>query len=110
VVKRKIPSSKPYNIQLKTRKILNQKYKSAVIIHEIYLFVIYITYIKEPGYLSRYSDWLRAGQSGFGRFRLPAGARNFSFHHRVQTDTGTHPASYPVGTGASFSGDKAAGA
>jgi hypothetical protein len=31
------------------------------------------------------------------RFRFPAGARNFSFHHRVQTGSGTHPVSYPKG-------------
>jgi hypothetical protein len=30
--------------------------------------------------------------------RLPRGTWNFSLHHRVQTDSGTHPASYPMGT------------
>jgi len=28
--------------------------------------------------------------------------RNFSLWHRVQTDSWTHPASYPMGTGALF--------
>jgi hypothetical protein len=27
--------------------------------------------------------------------RFPAGATNFSLHHRVQTGSGAHPASYP---------------
>jgi hypothetical protein len=30
--------------------------------------------------------------------------------HHVQNGSGAHPASYPVGTGGSFPGDKAAGA
>jgi hypothetical protein len=32
------------------------------------------------------------------RVRLPAGAGNFSFHHRVQNGSGAHPASYPMST------------
>jgi hypothetical protein len=44
------------------------------------------------------------------RVRFPSGARNFSLHHRVQNSSGTHPASYPMGTRASFPGGKAAGA
>jgi hypothetical protein len=34
------------------------------------------------------------------RFRFPAGARNFSFRHRVQTSSAVHSTSYPMGTGA----------
>jgi hypothetical protein len=33
------------------------------------------------------------------RVRFPAGAGNFSLHHRVQNGSGAHPASYPMGTG-----------
>jgi hypothetical protein len=33
-----------------------------------------------------------------------------SLHHRVQTCSGAHPASYPMGTRCSFPGSKAAGA
>jgi hypothetical protein len=44
------------------------------------------------------------------RFRFPAGAGNFSLHHRVQNRSGAYPASCPMGTGCSFPGDKAAGA
>jgi hypothetical protein len=40
--------------------------------------------------------------------RLPAGAGNFSLHHRVQNGSGAHPASYPMGTGGSFPGGTAA--
>jgi hypothetical protein len=38
------------------------------------------------------------------------GAGNFSLQHHVQTGSGAHPASYPVGTGGSFPGGKATGA
>jgi hypothetical protein len=31
------------------------------------------------------------------RFRFPAGARNFSLHHRIQNGSGAHPASCPMG-------------
>jgi hypothetical protein len=44
------------------------------------------------------------------RIRFPAGAGNFSLHHRVQNGSGTHPASHPMGTRGSFPGVKAAGA
>jgi hypothetical protein len=43
------------------------------------------------------------------RVRFPMGAGNFSHHHRVQTGSGAHPASYPVGTRVSFLGGKAVG-
>jgi hypothetical protein len=44
--------------------------------------------------------------------RVPflAVAGNFSLHHRVQTGSGAHPASCPMGTRGSFSGGKSAGA
>jgi hypothetical protein len=41
------------------------------------------------------------------RVRFPAGAGNFSLHHRVQNGTGTHSASYPMGTRGSFPGGEA---
>jgi hypothetical protein len=40
--------------------------------------------------------------------RIPVWAGNFSLRHRVQTGSGAHPASYPMGTGGSFRGGKAA--
>jgi hypothetical protein len=43
-----------------------------------------------------YSARLRAARTGV---RVSAGYRNFSLHHRVQTGSGAHPASYPMGTG-----------
>jgi hypothetical protein len=42
------------------------------------------------------------------RFPAGAGAGIFSLHHRVQTGSGAHPASYPMGTRGSFLGGKAA--
>jgi hypothetical protein len=53
-----------------------------------------------------YSTGLLAGWSGV---RVSAGAGNFSLHHRVQTDSGSHPASYPLHTRGSFPGGQAAG-
>jgi hypothetical protein len=44
------------------------------------------------------------------RVQFPAGAGNFSLHHRVQNGSEAHPASYPMGTRDSFSRGKAAGA
>jgi hypothetical protein len=48
---------------------------------------------------------MRSERSGV---RVLAEAGNFSPHHRVQTGSGAHPASYPMGTGCSFLGGKAA--
>jgi hypothetical protein len=36
------------------------------------------------------------------RVRFPAGAGNFSLHHRVQNGSGAHPAPYPMGARGSF--------
>jgi hypothetical protein len=44
------------------------------------------------------------------RVRFPAGAGNFSLHHRDKNGSGAHPTSYPVGTRDAFPGGKAAGA
>jgi hypothetical protein len=44
------------------------------------------------------------------RVPFPAGAGNFSLHHRVHNGSGAHPVSYSVGTRGSFPGGKAAGA
>jgi hypothetical protein len=38
------------------------------------------------------------------RVRLPAGVRDFSLVHNVQTDYGVHPISYLSGTGAKAAG------
>jgi hypothetical protein len=42
--------------------------------------------------------------------RIPVRSRIFSFLHVVQTGSGAHPASYPMGMWGSFPRDKAAGA
>jgi hypothetical protein len=41
--------------------------------------------------------------------RFPAGERNFSLHHNVQTGYGAHPAFYPKATKGFFPGGKVAG-
>jgi hypothetical protein len=38
------------------------------------------------------------------RVRFPAGAGNFSLHHRVQNGSGAYPASYPMGIRGFFPG------
>jgi hypothetical protein len=43
------------------------------------------------------------------RVRVPVGEK-FLLLHVVQTDSGVHPTSYPMTTGGSFPGGKAAGA
>jgi hypothetical protein len=43
------------------------------------------------------------------RVRFPAGAGNFSLHHRVQNASGAYPVSYPMGTRSSFPGVKRPG-
>jgi hypothetical protein len=54
--------------------------------------------------MSRDSDGLRAVRPGFDSQQV----KN-SLLHSVQIDPGAHPASYPMGTGASFPGGKATG-
>jgi hypothetical protein len=41
--------------------------------------------------------------------RFPVGAGNFSLRHRVQTGSGTYPASYPMGNGGFLIGVKRPG-
>jgi hypothetical protein len=48
-----------------------------------------------------YSARLRNGWSGV---RVPVGAGNFCLHHRIQTGSGAHPASYPIDTWCPFPG------
>jgi hypothetical protein len=52
-----------------------------------------------------------AARSGLDDWvRFLAGARDFSLLHSIQTSSGDHPASYPVGIRGSFPRDKATGA
>jgi hypothetical protein len=46
---------------------------------------------------------------GYG-VRFPEGSRDFSLLHSDQIDPEGHPAPYPMGTGDTFPGGKAAGA
>jgi hypothetical protein len=66
------------------------------------LLITFCTGKNGPGWLSRYSDSLRAGRSGD---RIPVGVKFFT---PAQTSPGAHPASYTMGTG-SFPGVKRSG-
>jgi hypothetical protein len=61
--------------------------------------------LRWAGIAQWYSAELR---SGWSVVRVPGGVWNFS-HHRVQTGSGVHPASYPKGSRGSFPKSKATG-
>jgi hypothetical protein len=64
--------------------------------------------MREWGYFSLYSDQATGWTTGV---EFLAGAlKGFFSLHLVQTGSGAHPASYPVGTRDSFLGGKAPGA
>jgi hypothetical protein len=64
-----------------------------------------------PILLDTYRSWDSAGlRAAWSGVRVPGGAGNFPRHHCVQSGSGAHPASYPMGTRGSFLGGKAAGA
>jgi hypothetical protein len=67
-----------------------------------YTFTFYV--------LAYFSCYIYGLDDRSSRVRFPARAGNFSLHHRVQNDSGAHPASYAMGTRGSFPGGKAAGA
>jgi hypothetical protein len=57
----------------------------------------------EPKQLSRYSDKQRAGRPGIDSWQ---GQESLPILHSVQTGSGAHPGSYPMGTGSLFPGVK----
>jgi hypothetical protein len=62
--------------------------------------------MKIPKHIAQlYRAGIRAGLSGVP---VPVERGNFSTDHRLQTGSGSHPGSYPMGTGDSFRGGKAA--
>jgi hypothetical protein len=78
--------------------------------HHANSFILTFTYIKSRDSSVSIALGYRLDDPG-SRVRFPAGAGNFSPHHRyVQNGFGAHPASYPMGTRGSFLGGKAAGA
>jgi hypothetical protein len=60
-------------------------------------------------YRSGIDQWYSAGlRTGCSVVRVPAGAGYFTLHHRVQTSSGAHSASFPMDTRGSFIRGKAA--
>jgi len=59
---------------------------------------------QEPKKFSQYTDGLRAGQPGFNFWQVQWWI--LSLRHRVQTGSGFHPDSFPVGTVDSYSRGK----
>jgi hypothetical protein len=68
-----------------------------------------------PTYLCRNRDRAVGIATGYGlndrgfEVSVPVGSRFFSLLLSVQTGSGAHPASYPMGTGGPFPAGKAAG-
>jgi hypothetical protein len=73
-----------------------------------FVLVAYFTYFGEPGYHSRYSDWLRDGRQR-GRSWSPGKVKNFLFSTSRQILRFTHPPNQLV-PGTVSSGGKATGA
>jgi hypothetical protein len=66
--------------------------------------IVYIMSQKSSNRSQRWAtSWMIGGSSSDRGWE-------FFLHHRVQTGSGAHPASYPMGTRGSFPGGKAAGA
>jgi hypothetical protein len=65
-------------------------------------------YLGEKLQLFKYINDIKSRDSSVGvalglrAGRFPAGAGNFSLHHRVQNGSGAHPASCPMGIGGLF--------
>jgi hypothetical protein len=59
--------------------------------------------------ISRYKMGYGLDSQG-NEFRFSSGVKRFPLLYSVHTGSGTHPASYLMGTRGCFSGDKAAGA
>jgi hypothetical protein len=66
-------------------------------------------YKREPGYLRRYSDEAKCWTDEESRFDSRKKQEIF-YLHIAQNGSGTHPASYPVGTAGSFPGPYPVGA
>jgi hypothetical protein len=56
------------------------------------------THIREPGWGSQYSDWLRAGRLK-SQCSSPGRVKNFLFSTSSIPALGAHPASYSMGIG-----------
>jgi hypothetical protein len=93
---------------------MNQKIKRTKIrrSERINIVNFHIAYICSPTDLLQDRDSSVGIATGFGLGgwgSIPTGARIFLLLSSVQTGSGAYPASYPMGTGGSFSGFKAAG-
>jgi hypothetical protein len=73
--------------------------------HSAMINVINIHSIRQPGYLSQCSVWLRTGRSR-DRGSIPGRGKYFSCSSCVQTSSGAHPASCTMRAGGPFPGCK----
>jgi hypothetical protein len=75
-------------------------------------YYVFHTLLNKWELFRRYLAFTNAIALGYGlddrgsKVRFPAGAGNFSLHHRVQNGSGAHPASCPVGSRGAFPGVK----
>jgi hypothetical protein len=69
-----------------------------------YLIHFYFVQIKVIADITTTYGWTTEGSEFDSRL-----SQEFSLLHVVRTGSGAHPASYPMGTGGSFPGGKAAG-
>jgi hypothetical protein len=67
-------------------------------------FLWYFNYFNNFFFFFGVAQWYIAGlRAGLLGVRAPAVAGNYSLYHLVQTGSGAHPASYPMGKRSSFS-------
>jgi hypothetical protein len=98
----------PYSVVLPVRKeevvATPQQEQSSSVSPLMHLCAI-LYYIRRAGVAQAHSDCLLHGRP---RGRSSSHGRGKNFLHIVQTGSGVHPASYPMGTGGSLPGGKAA--
>jgi hypothetical protein len=90
-------------MQLFAAKVPVKQEKEGSVLHNSEYFQLAFFSVVNKSRDSSVGIALGYGLDGRGsRVRFPAGAGNFSLHHRVHSGSGTHPTSYAIGTGGLF--------